>query len=232
MKPIIAITPCYDIELESQWMLKEYVELIQAAGGIPLTITATTNKEDLESMMQLVDGILLTGGQDVNPKLYRQELHPTVTPCNIRDEIEIILFKYAYNHKMPILGICRGEQFINVMLGGTLIQDIPSSFNHIHRQSKPYNQPFHQNKIIKESPLYDLIQKEIINVNSLHHQAIDQLGNGLKPMAISTDHIIEAIYLPNYPFLWAVQWHPEYDYKVSNDDLKIVQAFIEASKHI
>ena len=138
----------------------------------------------------------------------------------------------ALKEDVPVLGICRGIQFINAALGGTLYQDIPlqhpSSVN--HHQKAPYDIPAHEVAIVEGSPLYDCLSSTQLAVNSCHHQAIRELATGLEVMACSPDGLVEAVYLPGKRFLWAVQWHPEFSYKTDENSRKILRAFVEAAE--
>lgn len=228
MKPIIGVLPLWNDEKQCYWMFEEYFEGIQRNGGIPIMLPFSS---DIQEACKICNGFLFTGGQDVNPLLYHQERKENVFPCEKRDQLEFDVLEYALQNKKSVLGICRGIQLINVYFQGTLIQDIPSCIqtNTIHKQSKPYDTGIHFVSILKDTPLYSLLHKETLFVNSLHHQVIDILGNGLKEMAISSDGLIEAIYKEDHPFLWAVQWHPEYINDKESD--LIFKNFIEASKN-
>lgn len=130
----------------------------------------------------------------------------------------------------PILGICRGLQFLNVFLGGTLWQDLPSEHPSeiVHRQGKPYGNPTH--KVNLSGELKALLDKDILEVNTLHHQAIKDLTNGLIPMAVAPDGIIEAVRMDNKRFVRAVQWHPEYMFKTDSNSMKLFDCFINFAK--
>lgn len=229
MKPIIGIVPLVDIEKESYWMLPGYMKAIEQAGGIGIMLPLTYEQKDLEELIQRVDGLLFTGGPDIFPFMYNEKISEECGQCCFeRDEMEFNLFKLAYQSKMPMLGICRGHQFFNVMMHGSLYQDINSQmYSRVkHHQSMPYDKPIHEVQIVSQSPLKKLLGKEKIEVNSLHHQGIKDLGQGLKAMATSKDGLIEAIYAPDYPFMWGVQWHPEFSYKKDKNSQLIFSTFI------
>ena len=132
----------------------------------------------------------------------------------------------------PILGICRGIQFINAMLGGTLYQDLPTQIvsNVEHHQSPPYDEPIHSVRIIENTPLHLLLEKNVIYVNSYHHQGIKKLSKELRAMAYSSDGIIEAVYAPGKKYVWAVQWHPEFIFSKDSNNKKLFQSFANAMK--
>ena len=212
--PLIGVTPLWDAERKSVWMLPDYLEGIKAAGGIPVVLPIAMSEDDAERIVETFDGLLFTGGQDVSS-------------CPERDKEETVLLQKALEADKPILGICRGLQFINVFLGGTLWQDLPSQYpsDIVHRQGKPYGVPSHQVSISGE--LQSLLGKEILDVNTLHHQAVKDLGSGLTPMAVAPDGLIEAFQMPGKRFVWAVQWHPEYLFKTDKDSLAIFSCFVK-----
>ncbi|MCQ2959919.1 MAG: gamma-glutamyl-gamma-aminobutyrate hydrolase family protein [Bacteroidales bacterium] len=234
-KPLIGIIPLVDTDKDSLWMLPGYMNCIENAGGIPVMFPLTTNNAVLEQLFECVDGILFTGGQDVYPMLYRQSPTPECgKPCFERDMMEGILLKLAVKHDKPVFGICRGIQFINAALGGELYQDLPTEnpSNIEHHQKAPYDTPIHKILIKKDSPLGKLLKKDVLSVNSYHHQAIKLLSPQLEAMAFSEDGLVEAVCHKTAKFIWAVQWHPEYSYKSTTYDMKILKEFIKSTKKL
>ncbi len=232
-KPWIGVVPLVDEEKKSYWMLPGYMEGIREAGGIPLMLPLTSDAENLKQLADRLDGFLFTGGHDVSPKLYQEERSPLCGVCCIeRDEMEKRLFDLAYQNDQPMLGICRGIQLINVLMGGTLYQDLETEYpsGTEHHQTPPYDIGVHLVTIGKESPLYALLGKHECMVNSYHHQAIRQLAPGLQAMAVSEDGLVEAVYDPERSFLWAVQWHPEFSYQKNSDSRRIFEAFVKAAQ--
>lgn len=228
-KPIIGIVPLVDIERESYWMLPGYMKGIEQAGGIPLMLPLTSDEENLQQLAEELDGFLYAGGQDISPNLYAQRRSRMCGQCcHERDEMEIILFRMVYEQDKPLLGICRGIQCINVVMGGTLYQDLPSehSSDTEHHQIPPYDVPVHSVKIIGDSPLYKLLKKETLMVNSYHHQAILTLAPKVSAMAVSEDGLIEAVCVPKKRFIWGIQWHPELSCLVDENSRKIFSEFI------
>ena len=227
--PVIGVTPLWDAEKNSIWMLPEYLEGIRSAGGIPIILPLKADEESLRRLLAGCDGILFTGGQDVSPSLYGMEdMTGNVVSSPERDTMEAMLFRLVLETRKPVLGICRGLQLINALLGGTLWQDLPSEHPSelVHRQGKPYDLPCHP--VTLSGSLKDLLHKDRLQVNALHHQAVRVLAPSLKPMAIAPDGIIEAAEMPGHPFLQAVQWHPEFLFRTDPDNLAIFQAFIRA----
>ena len=143
------------------------------------------------------------------------------------------LLKLLLAQDKPVLGICRGIQLLNAVLGGTLYQDLPTQHPSKvdHHQPAPYDQPIHTVQLLRESPMAQLFEgKKLMQVNSCHHQAIRNLADSLEAMAFSEDGLVEAVYAPAQRFVWAVQWHPEFSYKVNAESRRIFSAFVGACK--
>ena len=231
-KPIIGVTPLWDKEKNSYWMLPGYLEGLEEAGAIPVILPLAADGADIAQFADLCDGFLFTGGQDVAPQLYREALKPTCGElCPARDTLERELLRQALERDKPLLGICRGLQFLNVALGGTLYQDLPTEHpSEIgHSMKPPYDQAAHMVCILPDTPLAALLQKTELGVNSCHHQAIKDLAPSLVEMARSKDDLIEAVYLPGRTFVWGVQWHPEMSFRTDEASRKIFEAFVGAA---
>jgi len=231
MKPIIGVMPLWDDEKDSIWMLPGYLDGITEAGGLPVILPFTDKTDEIKQLADICDGFLFTGGHDVSTKFYGEApIGDMIKSCLKRDKMEKVFLQIAIDSDKPILGICRGIQFINVALGGSLYQDIPLQYptKTEHRQKAPYDVPVHTVNIIEKTPLFNLLNTTKLQVNSLHHQAIKQLSPELKEMAISEDGLIEAIYMPGHKFLWAVQWHPEYSYKTDSNSKAIFSEFVKS----
>ena len=185
-----------------------YVNAVARGGNIPLVIP---DNEYAEEVLRKVDLLLLIGGEDVNPAYYGAEPSPNLGDVNgRRDTFEMRLIKKAIDLKLPIFGICRGEQIMNVAFGGTLYQDLPSEVpsNIAHRQGDKMNEPVHTIVIDRDSRLFDVLQTPVLGVNSSHHQAVKQLAPGFRICARSKDNVVEAIESDRYPAA-GVQFHPE-----------------------
>ena len=227
--PIIGVTPLWDAERKSVWMLPDYLEGVKAAGGVPVVLPIEMSEEDVGRIVETCDGFLFTGGQDVTPELYgAKDATGTIIPSPERDRVETLLLEKALQADKAVLGICRGLQFINAFLGGTLWQDLPSQHpsDIIHRQDKPYGVPTHKVMMLK-GDLKTLLCKDILEVNTLHHQAVKDLADDLIPMAVAPDGLIEAVRMLGKRFVWAVQWHPEYMFKTDADSLAIFSWFVK-----
>ena len=225
--PIIGVTPLWDAERKSVWMLPDYLDGIKAAGGIPVVLPLEMTETDADRIVETCDGFLFTGGQDVTPELYGTKNSLSLVTSPERDKLEMLLLSKALPSDKAILGICRGLQLINVFLGGTLWQDLPSQHPSeiVHRQGKPYGVPTH--KVMLNGDLKSLLGKDILEVNTLHHQAAKDLGRDLTPMAVAPDGIIEAVQMAGTRFVWAVQWQPEYMFKTDPDSLAIFSCFVK-----
>ncbi len=231
MKPIIGVTNLIDTAKNSYWMLPEYLEMIEDLGGIPLIMPVLSDKEDIAQILSQIDGVLLTGGQDIQPSLYRElQLECCGETSLERDECECELIKQAIAKDMPILGICRGVQILNTIHGGTLYQDLATQYHTYvnHHMSAPYNRYVH--KVRLDHYLRYLLGEDEIAVNSYHHQAVKDLGKGLEVNATAEDDLIEAIALPSKRFVVGVQWHPEFLYDQDEANRHLVHAFIAKCK--
>lgn len=234
MKPIIGITS-YEEDLKGHHNLNSnYVNAVSDAGGIPIIIPIIRDEKDFDAYLDILDGIIFSGGIDISPLTYNENpLKEISRISSIRDNYEFMLFKKAYERKLPILGICRGSQLMNTALGGKLYQDInaqvPNSLGHSPK-SMAGDEFFHSINIEKDSNLYNILGKEKTFVNSFHHQAIKELGNNLKVVAHADDGIIEAIEATDNRFMLGVQFHPEGLQRKHPEFLKIFKALIEAAK--
>ena len=216
-RPTIGVIPLWDEEKDSIWMLPGYMQGLEEAGAVPVILPLTVSETTLKKTADMFDGFLFTGGHDVNPALYQQEKTERCGEvCEARDQMETYIFHEAVlKHNKPALGICRGIQFFNVFLGGTLYQDIPTELPGAvtHVKGPPYDVPAHAVRILPQSPLHELMGKERIEVNSYHHQGINKIAERLAVMALADDGLVEAVYMPDRFYVWAVQWHPEFALK-------------------
>lgn len=231
-KPIIGVVPLADYERNSYWMLPGYFEGILEAGGLPVMLPLTADAACLDQLAAACDGFLFTGGQDVSPQLYGEARLPQCGECSPeRDAMELGLLERALAADKPVLGICRGIQFLNAALGGTLYQDIPTQYatETEHHQTPPYERPVHTVTVQKWTPLHALLGVDTLAVNSYHHQAVKALSPQLAEMARASDGLIEGVYLPGKRFVWAVQWHPEFSYRTEESSRKLLRAFVQAA---
>lgn len=230
-KPIIGLTPSVDMEQGKQIIQPGYAESVERAGGLGLMLPLTEDAGDIARFLELCDGFLFVGGPDIEPWRYGQELLPCCGPQNPRrDAMEIKLLHAAIAADKPVLGVCRGIQVLNVALGGTLYQDVPSQYSDKmpHRMEAPYNRAVHPLRVVEGTPLAALSPLE--GVNSRHHQAIDTLAPGLEPMAYSGDGLIEAVRMPGKKFVWAVQWHPEAFWADGGGNFELFEQLVKAAE--
>lgn len=233
MRPIIGVIPLWNSTKNNWWMRTNYMTSIEAAGGIPVMLPLTSNVDVLRQIATQFDGFLFTGGHDIDPSLYNEEMLPECTTlCPARDSMESILFKEIFPLDKPIFGICRGLQLFNVLLGGSLYQDLITQHETTtdHRAQIPYDRAVHKVSIIPSTPFSEIIPCEEMGVNSRHHQAIKVLAPSLKVGAISDDGLIEAVYIPEKKFFLATQWHPELPLETEMYSANLFKAFVDACK--
>lgn len=206
-KPVIGIAPG---GTKGTISVKEnYIRSIEKAGGIPFILPLVKDKAMAREIVARIDGLLMTGGEDINPAYYREEvLNESVYVNAPRDTSDLLVLAAARKRGIPILGICRGEQIINVFYGGTLYQDIPSQVEDClaHKQTEPASTGTHTIRIKKSSRLHKLLGVDTIAVNSFHHQAVKKLAAGFKVSATADDGVIEAY---ENGKVMCVQFHPE-----------------------
>lgn len=212
MRPLIGLTPSYREEPDACWLHTDYLRAVERAGGLPVALPLTGSTAALAALCRRLDGVLLTGGPDPLPALYGEETLPCCGAiCPQRDEMELALTREALRQGLPLLGICRGIQVLNVALGGTLYQDVAAQTGTAvnHQMEKPYSRAAHGVAVAPGSPLFRLLGQGRLAVNSCHHQAVRRLAPQLAAMAQAEDGLAEAVWMPGRPFVWAVQWHPE-----------------------
>ena len=231
-RPIIAISPLWDEEKKSMWMLPGYLGGLEQAGATPIMLPLTDNEEELRQLADLADGFLIPGGQDVNPALYGEEpQEKTIEISPIKDSAEQTFLTFMLQQDKPVLGICRGIQLLNVRYGGTLYQDLPNEIHQKHQMDPPYNMFCHMVNLIPDTPISEIIGRDTLEVNSIHHQAIHEVAPSMKVMAVTEQNVVEGIYDPNHKFVLGIQWHPEYLYERDKESRKIFQAFVNACQN-
>lgn len=214
---------------ERAYVNDDYVQSVVNGGGIPFIIPLNYNEVVIRKQLEIIDGLVLSGGHDVNPLLYGEE--PTQKLGGIlpkRDEFDLNLIKIAMEMNIPILGICRGHQILNVANGGTLYQDLSfiDGCYIKHNQGSLSNIPTHTVEVTEESKLANIIGQKVIT-NSFHHLAIKDVAPGFKTSAVSKDGVIEAIEKEGEYFVMGVQWHPEMMSKTDSNMLKLFERLVE-----
>jgi len=214
---------------------QSYVRAVEAAGAAPILIPHLEDPEALRRIYNMLDGILLSGGLDIHSKYYGQEPHPALDPSDMgMDRTETTLLPWALEDDLPILGICRGEQVLNVVMGGTLIQDIYTQYTTTidHRESyKRRIRDFLAHDIVIEegSRLRELVGQDRVWVNTSHHQSVDRVAPGLIATAWAPDGIVEAVESRDHRFVIAVQCHPEEMWRKHTWAKRLFEEFVEAA---
>lgn len=232
-KPLIGLTPSHQTDTNDLQMRPTYLKALTAAGAIPVVLPLTADRGDLRQLADILDGFLFTGGPDVHPFRFGEE---TQAHCGsvsaARDEMELSLLPLVMEAGKPILGICRGVQLLNISLGGTIWQDIPSQveadFPLAHAQPFDYTLPSHTVTVTPNSRLAEITKTETLPVNSMHHQAVKDTAPGLTVSAVSSDGLTEALEMADYPFFLGVQWHPEYLWEKQEAAARLFSAFVSA----
>lgn len=232
VRPLIGITGDYNIDNNSISLNSEYYWAIYKAGGQPLIIPYI-DVEDADYFVSVFDGIMFTGGNDIDPVFYGEAPHPKLGKINpVRDEFELKLCRLALENDKPVLGICRGVQVMNVAMGGTLYQDLGAQLQSDtpikHWQSAPGRYGTHEVKLAAGSRINRIMEKECISVNSFHHQAVKEVAGAFRAAGWSRDGVIEVIESDKYPFAVGVQWHPERMFNHEQTMLLLFKNFVEA----
>jgi putative glutamine amidotransferase len=223
-KPTIGITPCSRVD--------DYVQSVRLAGAEPVVLS---NDDDPAGVLDRVDGVLLTGGLDVDPALYGEAAHETTEAAPDRDRFEIPLSREALKRGTPIFAICRGVQVLNVAAGGTLVQDIPSAIDSTlqHSIDVPKHQIAHDVRVTAGSRLAGAmgaaVSADTCPVNSRHHQSVGRVAPSFVVSAVSPDGVVEAIERPDASFCVGVQWHPENFWR-TGEFAPLFSAFVEAAR--
>ena len=228
--PIIGITLDYENKggySKFPWyaIRENYLSCLYKFGAIPFPLFHQSSVNDY--FLKTLDGLVITGGNfDISPALYSEPTDGSRNIKNQRTNFEIEIFKKFLQTSKPILGICGGEQLMNVATGGDLIQDIRTSIKTSieHEQINPRNQVSHEVHIKNNSRLFQIIKEDKIQVNSAHHQSVKKLGENFTASAFASDEIIEAIEHTQHPWCIGIQWHPEF--LITDADIAIVKDFI------
>ena len=206
-----------------------YTEALRRAGAIPVVVPP--QPENAAALVESLDGVLLAGGDDCDPAAYGQERHPTVDPMDPRRQSnDLALAAAARERGIPTLGVCLGLQVINVVAGGSLVQDINSQLDtEIVHASKPEDRARHDVLLEQGTQLAAILRERELNVNSSHHQAVGKVGEGLRVTAHAPDGVVEGLEDPRLPFYLGVQWHPE-DMTGEGSASALFGAFVEAAR--
>jgi putative glutamine amidotransferase len=211
------------------YVMNDYIQSVVRAGAVPVILPVLSDNELAEKLFDMVDGLILTGGGDLDPAFYGEDPHVKLgSVCRLRDDFDFKLLDFAVKKNIPVFGICRGHQLINTYFGGTLYQDVSLCKGSWikHSQEKLFDYVEHKIQIQKDSWLGSFLGTDI-SVNSYHHQSVKKLVNGFKVTAVAMDGIIEAIEKEGKLFCVGVQWHPE---RMSQDNKSMQQIFNEFIK--
>lgn len=248
MKPVVGICTNYSANDELGLMTKlglpgqewqmvadDYIKAIERGGGVPVIIPLTKCFENISPILPHLDGIVFTGGSDIDPQKYGENSQYGLGAIDPdRDEQEIKLAKKVlYEMNIPVLGICRGQQIINIAAGGSLYYDLkkqrPEAMCHPSFFAPKYHKS-HEAKIEKNTNLHRIFNKESIGVNSFHHQAVKELADGFIISMVSVDGVIEGMELPGERFVVSVQWHPEMMIDRYPEYTDLFRSFVESCK--
>ena len=239
-KPIIGISGSIIIDgsgsfvgYRRSYVNEDYVKSVIKNGGIPYIIPMNQDIDVIKEQIDHIDGLILSGGHDVSPRYYEQDPHKSLGGIlPERDEFDFKLIEFAKNKGIPILGICRGLQILNVYFGGSLHQDLSLNKNETikHDQVSSPTVTTHSVNLNDESILKKLFDEDSIMVNSFHHQIIDRVADGFIVSAKSNDGVVEAIEKPDYKFMLGVQWHPEMLHLVEDKMNLLFSELIKNSK--
>ena len=232
-RPLIGVTPGYAADKDRLYTDRGYIEGVNNAGGLAVLLPLDPGPGMLEEWTDRFDGFLLSGGADIDARYYGEEnLKSNGAISPYRDRLEIGLAKAVVEAGKPLLAICRGVQVLNAALGGTLYQDIHSQIRDRellkHWQEAPGWYPVHDVGLARDTKLWDCFRRDSLGVNSYHHQAVKDVGKGLKVAARAGDGIIEALEHESLRFGVGVQWHPEVMWREDREFLKLFEAFVEA----
>ncbi|MBI1877519.1 MAG: gamma-glutamyl-gamma-aminobutyrate hydrolase family protein [Chloroflexi bacterium] len=228
--PLIGITTYHRNENNAFTLPAEYVDSVRRADGIPILIPP--GEKQLDEMLSHLDGLILSGGGDVDPALYGGEPHQAVYNVSPeRDNSEATIVSKLVDSGLPMLCICRGLQMLNVALGGTLIGHLPEVVGEeVPHRAPPRNSVMHPVQIQPDSKLAEIMQGDWVETASWHHQAPDQVAPALKVVATAPDGVLEALEMPNHPWLVAVQWHPELTAAYDPTQQRLFDTLVEAAR--
>jgi putative glutamine amidotransferase len=242
MRPLIAVTTttsiAADFRVPQVTLGTPYIRVLEAMGGSVILLTPAHDPRSIERILDLSCGLVLTGGEDVEPRRYGEEPNPKLGATNPdRDRMELLTVDAAVQRGMPILAICRGMQLLNVAFGGTLYQDLPTDLEGdlLHEQEAPVGDGWHSARVDPASRLARIFGETELFINSFHHQAIRQLGENLRAVAWAEDDVIEAVECANAAWMFGVQWHPErgeaerHPQPGAHPDRRLVEAFVAAA---
>jgi putative glutamine amidotransferase len=216
------------------FLYTSYLDALELVGLAPVAITPAHSAAALASIMSVCDGLVLTGGADIAPARYGEAPAPALGSVSLeRDELEWRALDRALERDLPVFGICRGLQILNVYFGGTLYQDLPSELGATigHEQAEPWSGRAHDVDVVADSLLHRVVRSDVIRINSFHHQGVKRLAAGLRAAAHAQDGLVEAVESPQHAWILGVQWHAERraaDVPETDHDRRLFAAFAGA----
>jgi putative glutamine amidotransferase len=227
-------------ERPEAWLMgKQYLQVLAQLGAVPVLVPLFVDQPDLLlELFDPLDGVLLAGGADIEPSRYGEAKRPECGTCDPdRDATELLLLKHAFSSQLPVLGLCRGVQMLNVACGGSLYQDIPSQVPGAIKHDYTAAQQFldrtdvrHDVRVKSGTRLAEILGESVVNVNSIHHQAVKDLGQNLTATAFSNDGVVEALEGAQTAFVVGVQWHPEELVESDSRMRRLFTAFLDAAR--
>lgn len=238
--PLLGVSGSMDRDETRQYILWDYMQCLCDAGAVPLLLSPAMATPELTAGVQRLDGLMLAGGNDVDPCYFGEQPIPELGEVNpLRDKLELSLIQAFYAAGKPIFGICRGAQMLNVALGGAVYQDLASQYPGstgskplAHQQTSLPRYPSHGVDILENSLLYHITGVCRLKVNSMHHQAISKVAPGLTVCARAADGVVEAVEDASRPFVLGVQWHPERMASTDAAARKLFEAFVKAAQAV
>lgn len=235
--PLIGVSGSMDREETRQFILWDYMQCLCDAGAVPLLLSPAMTSSELKACVDKLDGLMLAGGNDIDPDCFGQQPIPELGEVNpARDRLELALIQAFYEAGKPIFGICRGIQMMNVALGGTVYQDLgvqyPADTGNApmaHQQTSLPRYPSHRVDIAESSLLHRIVGASQLRVNSTHHQAVWKVAPSLAVCARATDGVVEAVEDASRPFVLGVQWHPERMTGTDEAARRLFEAFVQAA---
>ncbi|MBS3985243.1 MAG: gamma-glutamyl-gamma-aminobutyrate hydrolase family protein [Selenomonadales bacterium] len=233
-KPTIGVTCFHDWQEQRHRQNDTYINAIKKAGGLPVLLPCLTGEADLAAHLDLVDGLLVAGGPDADPVFFGEEPEEglgNVNPC--MDAYELPVIAMALRRDMPVLGICRGVQMLNIAAGGSVIQHLPAAVRRVlkHQQSAPRSYVTHAIDIAAGTLLSRILGEGTTRVNSFHHQAVGRVALGFCVSAVAPDGVVEAIESTEHKFALGVQWHPECMWDATPNFDPLFTAFVLAAQN-
>jgi gamma-glutamyl-gamma-aminobutyrate hydrolase PuuD len=231
-RPVIGVTAGEERASYGDWSARqvtfvpsEYIRAVERCGGAPLLVPVQPDRRAVARIAGLLDGVLLTGGRDVDPELYEAAPHPlTQRPRADRDRFELALLEEVTTRRLPTLAVCRGVQVLNVARGGSLHQHLPDVVGHDGHSPKAGEYVGHPVSVAPGSLLHSVLGRSEVDGPAHHHQSVDRVGEGLRPVAWADDGTIEALEGTDGSFLIGVQWHPEV-----GDDGSLFEGLVRAA---